>query len=229
MFNKYINIKKIIIFYFIFKCIEYYIFYTSIKKTIWNLLKIIFLTNKIIEIPYIIFTHIILLIIYINKKKNNKNIFLTIIKIHITILVSIITTLLIKKYMKILRPYNGLLYIIHKKNNFFKKKIYLSKIIKIIPIWLLKNWIKKKNYSFPSGHTIFSSYWIILLSKKNIKYNLILKYIKYLLILNIFSRIIFFLHRTEDIIFSILINIITIYIVNYTYKNILKYFFLKKN
>lgn len=167
-----------------------------INKNYWNVIYILYLTNKIIEFPIIIITHIILLYIYIkNIKSNNK--FKIILLFNLILLISLIIKEIIKKIIFIKRPY---IYIIHKiKNNKIKKKYYK------IPLWLKKNWKNKKNSSFPSGHTIFSIFWIKLYKKKNIWYIYIIKNIFKIIIV---SRILLYLHTIEDIIFSIILNII---------------------
>ncbi len=166
----------------------------------WNILYILLIINKLIEFPLILLIHCIFIYIYlkINKKKN-------ILKIILILTILPLLSLTIKKIIKnnlfIYRPYNNIL----------KKK----KINKYIPLWIKKYWKKKKDSSFPSGHTIYANFWIIIYKKKkNIWF---IKYIIIILKLIIISRILLYLHRITDIIFSILINVI---IKNITFKYI---------
>ncbi len=173
---------------------EYILIY--INKSYWNIMYILYLINKIIEFPIIIITYIILFYIYIkNIKKSNK--FKIILLINLTLLISLIIKEIIKKIIFIKRPY---IYLIYK----IKKDKTVKKYYKI-PLWLKKNWISKKNSSFPSGHTIFSIFWIKLYKKKKIWYINIIKNIFKLIII---SRILLYLHTIEDIIFSIILNTI---------------------
>ncbi len=180
--------------FFIFQINEIlWTFFFNKNIFIWKILYISFLINKIIELPIIIITHIILIYIYI-KIYNIKNI---IILSCIILSISLITKKIIKKNLFILRPYN--IYI-EKNNN-----------KKYIPKWIINQWKKKNNSSFPSGHTLFTSYWIITFWKK--KKKKINKIIILILILLTLNRIILFLHRSYEIIFSFIINIFLIYII----------------
>ncbi len=167
-----------------------------LNKYYWNIIYIIYLINKFVEFPLILITYNILLFIYIKiiKKKNiTKNILL----LTIILIISLLIKKIIKKIIFINRPYINILNNIKKYKNI--KKYYN------IPIWLIKHWKKKKDSSFPSGHTIFCNFWIIIFKKKKKWYIYIIKKI---FIIIIISRLLLYLHRIEDIIFSIIINII---------------------
>ncbi len=162
-----------------------------IKNFYWNILYYIYIINKLIEFPIIFITHIILLLIYINNKKKNK------IKYLIILTTIPIILLIIKKIIKniifIKRPYNLLI----KKKNIN------------IPNWLINYWKNKNDSSFPSGHTIYSIFWILNFYKKKTIYKYIIIFIFTLIII---SRILLYLHNIQDIIFSIIINILFKYI-----------------
>ncbi len=155
----------------------------------WITMYLIYLINKFIEYPYIFITHLILIYLYIkiyNKKKKK------IIKLITIPLILIIFKKIIKNILFINRPY--------------KKILNYEKILIYIPIWLIKYWNNKIDSSFPSGHTIYSFFWI--LNFKNKIYKWYIKLILILLLIIITSRMLLFLHNIEDIIFSILVNII---------------------
>ncbi len=208
MIKKNIYIKKIlnILIFLILIKIYKYIFFNNINIIYyWKILFYIHLINKFIEFPLIFITYILLNIyIFFNtKKKKNIN---TLILLTIIQILSLITKYYIKKIFFIKRPYKIIKNIMIKKNNI------------TIPYWLINNWKKKNDSSFPSGHTIFSSFWIIFFLKQN-KY-IHNKIIIYILKIIIISRILFYLHRIEDIIISILINILFINITKYLKKKI---------
>ncbi len=185
---KFKNLIKIL---FILKITE--IIFTANNINILKNLNILVFLNKIIEFPWIIITYLTLIYIY-KKIYNVKNI-LYIICISCSILfISLLTKEIIKKYIFISRPYVNI-----------KKKYD----IKNIPKWIIYQWKKKTNSSFPSGHTLFTSYWIITFWKKKMKkINIIIIIILLILTLN---RLIFLLHRSYELIFSFIINKIIIY------------------
>ncbi len=167
-----------------------------LNKNYWNIIYILYIINKLIEFPLVLITHIIFIYIYINNIKI-KNKFKIILLLILIPLLSLLIKKIIKKIIFIERPYLNILNNI--KKNKIKKKYYK------IPIWLKKNWKNKKDSSFPSGHTIFSNFWIILFKKKKKIYiNIINNILKIIII----SRILLYLHRLEDIIFSLIINYI---------------------
>ncbi len=156
----------------------------------WYIIYILFIINKIIEFPIILITHNLytIIYIYITKKKKIRNIIL----LNIIPLIGLLIKKIIKNYFFIERPYNNII------NN--------NNIINKIPLWLIKYWNEKKDSSFPSGHSIYSSFWILLFWKYKkkiyIKINIII------LIIIMISRIILYVHRIQDILFSILITFI---------------------
>ncbi len=179
----------------IFKIIELLIIFNNKNIIYWKILYVFFLINKLIEFPLIIITYIML--IYIYKKINNiKNIKSVILLSTSILLISLIIKEIIKKIIFIPRPY---IYILNQTNRYN------------IPQWIINQWEKKNNSSFPSGHTIFTSYWIILFwkNKNKIHYIIIL-----LLMILTLSRICLWLHRSNELIFSFIINNISIYIIN---------------
>ncbi len=179
----------------IFKIIELLIILGNKNIIYWKILYIFFLINKLIEFPLIIVTYIIL--IYIYKKINNIDDIKSIILLSTSILlISLVIKEIIKKAIFIPRPY-----------------IYIQKHINQnnIPQWIIHQWEKKNNSSFPSGHTIFTSYWIILFWKNKKKIHYIVIFILMILTL---SRICLWLHRSNELIFSFIINNISIYIIN---------------
>ncbi len=167
-----------------------------LNKNYWNIIYILYIINKLIEFPLIITTYIIFIYIYIKNKKI-KNKFKKILLLIIISLLSLIIKKIIKKIIFIKRPYFNILNNI--KKNKIKKKYYK------IPIWLKNNWKNKKDSSFPSGHTVFSIFWITSFKKKKIKY---INFINNILKIIILSRLLLYLHRLEDIIFSLVINYI---------------------
>ncbi len=214
--KKYIkNIIYIILFIYLIK-IKKEFFLTQNINLYWNLLNIIYFVNKLIKIPLILVIHIFLIIYLIYISKEKKYIILIITTIVPFMLIT--TKKYIKKYTYIKRPYT---YINFKTNKIFKN---------YIPIWLKKKWKNKTDSSFPSGHTMFAYFWIKVLSKKK-KNNKIIIYLFKIIIL---SRILFYLHRIEDVIFSIILNNIYIYIIKYIcklyFKNrkIISYFNIRK-
>ncbi len=149
---------------------------------------ILIIINKIIEFPIILITHNIYTIIYIYNKKKNK--FKNILLLNIVILICLLIKKIIKNYFFIERPYNEII----KNNNIINK----------IPYWLIKYWNKKKDSSFPSGHSIYSSFWILYFLKYKKKWYIKINII--ILIIITISRIILYVHRIQDIMFSILIS-----------------------
>ncbi len=184
--------KDLIKILFIFKITEIILKWNNIN--IWNILYIFYLINKIIEFPWIIITYIILICIYKKIYNKKKIIYIIIISCNILI-ISLISKKIIKKSIFISRPYFN-----------YIKKNYNQKII---PKWIINQWKKKKNSSFPSGHTLFTSYWIITFWKKEKKK--INKIIIIILIIITLSRLFLILHRSYELIFSFIINKIIIY------------------
>ncbi len=179
----------------------------------FKILYIFFYINKLIEFPLIFITYIIIICIYI-RSYNIKNIIYIIFISASILLISLTIKKIIKNNIFIKRPYN--FFFIKKKiykNNINKKKIY-------IPKWLIKQWKEKKNSSFPSGHTLFTSYWIIKLWKK--KRKTINNIIIFFLIILTLNRIWLLLHRSNELIFSFILNIILINIINKIFKYIKK-------
>ncbi len=193
--NKFKNILKISIF---FRIIEIITKLNNTNIIYWKILYIFFIINKLIEYPYIIITHIILIYIYkkIYNISNIKNIVFMSCSI---LLLSLITKEIIKKNIYISRPYKS----INIKKQINKKNI---------PKWIMDQWKYKNSSSFPSGHTIFTSYWIMLFWKKKKKNSIIIL----LLTVLTSTRIFLLLHRSQEIIFSFIINNISKYIINKT-------------
>ncbi len=192
--HHYLKIKVILKILLIFKIIEFFTKIINKNKLYWNIIYIFFLINKLIEFPWIIITYIILIYIYKKIYKVKNIIYLIIISISI-LSISLIIKEIIKKNIYIPRPYIN----IQKINN------------KNIPKWIINQWKQKNNSSLPSGHTIFTSYWINIFwkNKKKINYLIIL-----ILIIITLSRIFLWLHRSNELIFSFIINNISIYIIN---------------
>ncbi len=189
--------KKLLKISIIFRIIEIITKINNINIIYWKILYIFFLINKIIEYPYIIITYIILIYIY-KKIHNISNIIYIILISSSILLLSLITKEIIKKIIYIPRPYKTI-----------SKKIKINQ--KNIPKWIINQWKIKKSSSLPSGHTIFTSYWIILFWKKKKKINYLIILI---LIILTSSRIFLLLHRSQEIILSFIINYISIYIIN---------------
>ncbi len=184
-----------------------------LNKTYFNIIYILYIINKIIEFPLVIITHIIFIYIYIKNKKNKikKKKILSLIIIP---LISLLIKNIIKKTIFIKRPYINIL------NKIKKKKIK-------IPFWLRNNWKNRKDSSFPSGHTIFCSFWIILFKNKKKWY---LNIINNILKIIIISRLLLYLHKLQDIIFSLILNffINKIFLLYFKDKKISCYFCISK-
>ncbi len=171
----------------------------NLLKIYWKNMYLIYLINNLIKYPYIIILHFFFIYIYIKQKKKIK--YYKIINFILIPLLLIIFKKIIKNIFYINRPYK---YIIIKKNMLIK-----------YPKWLINFWKKKNDSSFPSGHTMFSFFWIMIFFKK--KKILYIKIIIILLILIIISRILLYFHNIEDILFSILINLLFKKILFYIY------------
>ncbi len=192
---------KIILIYLLLKYLENkFIFPENENNYKWKILYFLYKLNFITDFPVIFITHLLLTFFYIKKlkKKLNKKIFLI-------FLILPIIFFLIKYFLKnifsIPRPYHQYLLQNHYK-------------IINLPHWIINYWKKNDNYSFPSGHTIFISYWFFLLKKKLIKTKLLNIIFNFLFFLIIISRILLYLHKSEDIIFSILINYFILKLLN---------------
>ncbi len=182
-----------------------------LNKIYLKIIYILYIINKIIEFPLVIITHIIFIYIYIKNKKNKIK---KIISLIIIPLISLLIKKIIKKIIFIKRPYINIL------NKIKKKKIK-------IPLWLKNNWKNKKDSSFPSGHTIFCNFWIILFKNKKKWY---LNIINNILKIIIISRLLLYLHKLQDIIFSLILNffINKIFLLYFKNKKISCYFCIRK-
>ncbi|VFP84340.1 Phosphatidylglycerophosphatase B [Candidatus Erwinia haradaeae] len=137
--------------------------------------QILFFVAETLTYPFIVWTNIILFVLLIWRLRyRGKSLVLLWVLVMIALVVGQSVKILLKDRVHSARPfyiwcqeYYSVNVSTYHHKEFLDMKETLNKCVvsnKQFPPWLMQHWLNATHFSFPSGHTIFSATWALLVA-----------------------------------------------------------------
>ncbi|VFP79876.1 Phosphatidylglycerophosphatase B [Candidatus Erwinia haradaeae] len=180
--------------------------------------KLLFLATETLTYPWVIGTNFILFSWFFWCLRDSSNTIVLLMFMIIALFIGQIFKMALKDHFHSIRPYNAWIQLHYSTQikSFFNKdfldtpckaNVFIINDVQIPP-WLVKHWLQATEFSFPSGHTIFSATWALvgvgLLWQNRCYCTVILVMIWVSAVMS--SRLIFGMHWSKDLFASIIIS-----------------------